>query len=227
MATFSRRITRRLFLSLPAIAPLATLRWPGSDEHHFSYDHVIGTIAGFGRVDIERRGRPAGDSRDARGDSPTHLDSQYARSSQRKSAGSTRRETRPRLLRSLMSYRRTTTGRSGPGASCLFGLAARTRRSPLTDYREDLDQIQMTFAAPGHRTIVTVNRAERTANVEGESRGLLGKKERQKSIPVDLTSRRDRWIRDAAQWCSNRTAGRRASPGPPASAAGSHPIARM
>ena len=48
-------------------------------------------------------------------------------------------------------------------------------RAPLTDYREDTDQIQLTFAAPGHRTVVTVNRAQRTGEVETETRGLLGK----------------------------------------------------
>jgi hypothetical protein len=48
-------------------------------------------------------------------------------------------------------------------------------RSPITDYREDPDQIQVTFAAPGHRTVVTVNRAQRTGEVETETRGLLGK----------------------------------------------------
>jgi hypothetical protein len=48
-------------------------------------------------------------------------------------------------------------------------------RSPMTDYREDPDQIQVTMAAPGHRTVVTVNRAERTADVESVTRGLLGK----------------------------------------------------
>jgi FAD:protein FMN transferase len=37
------RITRRLFLSLPAMVPLATVRWSRSDEHRYSYDHVIGT----------------------------------------------------------------------------------------------------------------------------------------------------------------------------------------
>jgi hypothetical protein len=48
-------------------------------------------------------------------------------------------------------------------------------RSPITDYREDPDQIQVTFAAPGHRTVVSVNRAQRTGEVEIETRGLLGK----------------------------------------------------
>jgi hypothetical protein len=47
-------------------------------------------------------------------------------------------------------------------------------RAPITDYREDPEQIQVTFAAPGHRTVVTVNRAERTGGVETETRGLLG-----------------------------------------------------
>jgi hypothetical protein len=48
-------------------------------------------------------------------------------------------------------------------------------RSPSTDYHADSDQIQMTFAAPGSRTVVTINSADGTADVEQESRGLLGK----------------------------------------------------
>src|SRR3984893_105273 len=38
-----RFMTRRWFWSLPATVPLATLRSARSDEHHFPYDHVIGT----------------------------------------------------------------------------------------------------------------------------------------------------------------------------------------
>jgi hypothetical protein len=48
-------------------------------------------------------------------------------------------------------------------------------RSPMTDYHQDADQIQVTFAAPGHRTVVTVDRAQRSGAVESETRGLLGK----------------------------------------------------
>lgn len=48
-------------------------------------------------------------------------------------------------------------------------------RSPSTDYHDDPDEIQMTFAAPGGRTVVTINRADGTGQVERESRGLLGK----------------------------------------------------
>ena len=48
-------------------------------------------------------------------------------------------------------------------------------RSPSTDYHEDPDQIQMTFAAPGARTVVTINRADGRAEVEKESRGFLGR----------------------------------------------------
>jgi hypothetical protein len=48
-------------------------------------------------------------------------------------------------------------------------------RSPVSDYREDPGQIQITFAAPGHRTVATVDRAHRTCDVETESRGMLGK----------------------------------------------------
>jgi hypothetical protein len=48
-------------------------------------------------------------------------------------------------------------------------------RSPSTDYHDDNDQIQITFAAPGTHTLVTINRTDGKAEVERESRGLLGK----------------------------------------------------
>jgi hypothetical protein len=48
-------------------------------------------------------------------------------------------------------------------------------RSPSTDYHEDPDQIQITFAAPGTRTIVTINRLDGKGEVEKETRGFLGK----------------------------------------------------
>lgn len=48
-------------------------------------------------------------------------------------------------------------------------------RSPSTDYHEDNDQIQITFAAPGAHTVVTISRADGKAEVESESRGFLGK----------------------------------------------------
>jgi len=47
-------------------------------------------------------------------------------------------------------------------------------RSPSTDYHDDPDQIQITFAAPGARTVVTINRADGKATVEKEGRGFLG-----------------------------------------------------
>ncbi len=47
-------------------------------------------------------------------------------------------------------------------------------RSPSTDYHEDPDQIQITFAAPGRRTVVTINRSDGSAEVEKETRGFLG-----------------------------------------------------
>ena len=47
-------------------------------------------------------------------------------------------------------------------------------RSPSTDYHDDPDQIQITFAAPGTRTVVTINRADGKGTVEKESRGFLG-----------------------------------------------------
>ena len=48
-------------------------------------------------------------------------------------------------------------------------------RSQSTDYHDDVDQIQMTFAVPGGRTVVTINRADGKGEVEKESRGFLGK----------------------------------------------------
>jgi hypothetical protein len=48
-------------------------------------------------------------------------------------------------------------------------------RSPVTDYHEDPDQIQITFAAPGRRTLVTIDRPARKGTVESETRGFLGK----------------------------------------------------
>jgi hypothetical protein len=48
-------------------------------------------------------------------------------------------------------------------------------QSRSTDYHDDSDQIQMTFAIPGSRTVVTINRADGRGEVESESRGLLGK----------------------------------------------------
>ena len=48
-------------------------------------------------------------------------------------------------------------------------------RSAITDYHEDPDQIQVTFAVPGRRTIATIHRADGLADIEAETRGLLGK----------------------------------------------------
>jgi len=48
-------------------------------------------------------------------------------------------------------------------------------QSAATDYHDDPDQIQMTFAAPGHRTVVTINRVDGSVDVEKEARGFLGR----------------------------------------------------
>jgi hypothetical protein len=48
-------------------------------------------------------------------------------------------------------------------------------RSPATDYHEDPDEIQITFAAPGKRTLLTINRADGSGTVEMEQRGFLAK----------------------------------------------------
>jgi hypothetical protein len=47
--------------------------------------------------------------------------------------------------------------------------------TPLSNYREDDQQIQATFAAPGRRTVVTIDRRAHNGQVESETRGLLGK----------------------------------------------------
>jgi hypothetical protein len=46
---------------------------------------------------------------------------------------------------------------------------------PSTDYHADPDQIQITFAAPGGRTLVTIDRTNGRAEVEKETRGFMGK----------------------------------------------------
>ena len=48
-------------------------------------------------------------------------------------------------------------------------------QSPPTDYHADPDQIQITFAVPGGRTLVTIDRANGNAEVEKETRGFWGK----------------------------------------------------
>jgi uncharacterized protein len=50
-----------------------------------------------------------------------------------------------------------------------------TIRAPSTDYHDDPDEIVMTFASPGARTVVTINRADGKGLVEKENRGFLGK----------------------------------------------------
>ena len=48
-------------------------------------------------------------------------------------------------------------------------------RSASTDYHDDANQIQVTYAAPGARTIVTIDRQNGKAELETESRGFLGR----------------------------------------------------
>jgi uncharacterized protein len=48
-------------------------------------------------------------------------------------------------------------------------------RAPATDYHDDPDQIQVTYATPGARTLVTINREDGKAEVEKETRGFMGR----------------------------------------------------
>ena len=48
-------------------------------------------------------------------------------------------------------------------------------RSPSTDYHDDPGQIQVTYAAPGARTLVTINREDGKAEVEKDTRGFMGR----------------------------------------------------
>jgi hypothetical protein len=48
-------------------------------------------------------------------------------------------------------------------------------RSPVTLYRESPEEIEVLFAAPGARTQILINREDRTAAVDSESRGFLGR----------------------------------------------------
>jgi hypothetical protein len=48
-------------------------------------------------------------------------------------------------------------------------------RLASTDYHDDADQIQVTYAAAGARTVVTIDRKNGKADVEKESRGFFGR----------------------------------------------------
>ena len=48
-------------------------------------------------------------------------------------------------------------------------------RSPATDVNDTGDQIQVTYAVPGARTVVTINRTAGVAEIEKETRGFFGK----------------------------------------------------
>jgi hypothetical protein len=64
-----------------------------------------------------------------------------------------------------------------PDQAAISGYLQKTLgvRSPVTDYREDDSDIQVIFAAPGRRTLVTIRRADRAGEVEEENRGILGR----------------------------------------------------
>jgi len=47
--------------------------------------------------------------------------------------------------------------------------------SQMTDYHDDASQIQTTFAVPGSRVLITINRTDGKAEVEKETRGMLGR----------------------------------------------------
>jgi hypothetical protein len=47
-------------------------------------------------------------------------------------------------------------------------------QSRSTDYHDDGGEIEVTFATPGARTVVTINRETGKAEVERENRGVLG-----------------------------------------------------
>jgi uncharacterized protein len=48
-------------------------------------------------------------------------------------------------------------------------------RSPVTEYRADDHEVDVTFTAPGSRVQVTIDRTDGTAHVERETRGLIGR----------------------------------------------------
>ena len=47
--------------------------------------------------------------------------------------------------------------------------------SQITDYHDDANQIEATFAVPGSRVLITINRTDGKAEVEKETRGMLGR----------------------------------------------------
>jgi len=48
-------------------------------------------------------------------------------------------------------------------------------RSQVTDYHEDPEQIQVTFAVPGKRTVINIHLPDGVSEVESVTRGFLGK----------------------------------------------------
>jgi hypothetical protein len=48
-------------------------------------------------------------------------------------------------------------------------------RSPVTEYRADDQEVDVTFTAPGSRVQVTIDRTDGAAQVERETRGLIGR----------------------------------------------------
>jgi len=80
----------------------------------------------------------------------------------------------PRVIRSEISIDKTLVDNPDQATLEQFLQQKLGIRSPSTDYHDDADQIQMTFATPGARTVVTINRADARGEVEKESRGFLG-----------------------------------------------------
>ena len=81
----------------------------------------------------------------------------------------------PRISRSEITLDRNLVGEADRGALEQWLHQKLGIQSPSTDYQEDPDEIQMTFAVPGARTVVTINRIDGRGQVEKETRGLLGK----------------------------------------------------
>jgi hypothetical protein len=81
----------------------------------------------------------------------------------------------PTTSTTTLALPRSLLDRPSQGAIGQYLRGALSLQSPAMKYRADDDEIDVTFTAPGSRTQVMIHRADGTARVESESRGLFAK----------------------------------------------------
>jgi uncharacterized protein len=81
----------------------------------------------------------------------------------------------PRITKSAISMDRDVVAHADQAAIERYLRDELGIHSASTDYHDDADQIQVTYAAPGARTVVTIDRKNGKAEIEKESRGFFGR----------------------------------------------------